>query len=300
MRTPQIVSAYRVGLALLLLTSTSVFGQIPNSGFERWIDAGTHLNPEGWWTINDSVASGGYYPVTRSMDHFPTDIGNYSIRLENNIAVFPNWNAMGITWTGDFSGNDNPVFPVPGHPTSLWGYYKFFPQNGDTMEIHIRLYRDFVDVGGGSFKTGETADAWTAFSLNISDYSEADSARIMISSCYDNDEPLPHGNSVLYIDNLNFDHPITTAAATVYANNQITVYPNPASQMLSVSVGNFMKEQLDLNIYSMLGQQVLSWHVSVDTAPIQLDIAGLTGGTYFIQAISDNKVVGYTKVNILR
>lgn len=283
---------------LFVLMAASVLGQIPNNGFERWIDVGTYLKPEGWWTINDSVPSGGFYPVTRSADHFPAEIGNYSIRLENNLSLFPSWNSMGIIWTGDFSGNDNPVFKVFDHPTSLWGYFKFFPQNGDTMEIHIRMYKNSEDIGGGSFKTAEWTEVWTPFSINLSDYTEVDSARIMISSCYDNDEPLPHGNSVLYMDNLSFDHLITTATSDVYTNNKITVYPNPANEALWIWVNDVPAEQLELYLYSTFGEQVLNRHFPGSTEPVILDISGLSGGTYFIHALADHRPIGYTKIII--
>lgn len=54
-------------LAILLfaMASSNGFGQIPNRGFESWMDAGTHLNPEGWRTTNDSVTSGNFFPVIR-------------------------------------------------------------------------------------------------------------------------------------------------------------------------------------------------------------------------------------------
>lgn len=293
--------AYRVlAILLFLFVEAHIFGQIPNKGFDRWIDMGTYLNPEGWWTINDSVASGGFHPVTRSTDHFPADVGDYSIRLENNIALLPNWNAMGITWTGDFSGNDNPVFPLPGHPKSLWGYYKFFPQNGDSMEIHIRIYKDGTDVGGGSFKTAETAATWTPFGINFSDYGEADSARIMISSCYDNDEPLPHGNSVLYMDNLNFDHLITVGTSDVAAESKISIYPNPASEHLSLQIGNNPGKQVELSVFNAFGQKVLSQNISNFTGPIILDLSKSPGGTYFIHAITDKQARYSTKVIIMR
>jgi len=284
-------------IVFLILLAGMATGQIPNSGFENWIDKGTHLNPAGWWTTNDSVISGDYYPVTPSVDHFPPEIGTYSMRMENHPALLPEWAAFGIAWTGDFNGNDHPVFPVTGHPTSLWGYYKFFPQNGDTMEIHIRIYDHGVEVCWGSFKTAEPAEAWTPFSMTFSEYLYGDSARIFISTCYDNDEPIPKGNSIMYLDNLSFDSLITTYVAEVPDSDEMVLYPNPASDYLIISLPPGSNSQmLDVEVIQSAGIPVQALHDVNYSGQMQLDISQFPAGIYYLRIIHDghmmqNKVV---------
>jgi hypothetical protein len=218
-----------------LLASQIVWGQIPNSGFEDWIESNGHLNPAGWWCANDSVQLGAAFPANRTSDHYPPNSGSYALRIENHLELLPSWSAFGIVWTGGLAGNDNPAFALQGHPVELYGYYKFLPLNGDTFEIHIRLYYEGIDVGGGQFKTAEMVNSWQPFSLDISDYETADSARVMILSCYNNDAPNPAGNSTLFIDNLSFDSLIVDGTDRLDATPHLTVYPNPATDYVSIS-----------------------------------------------------------------
>ncbi len=287
-------------IVILIMAAVNAFGQIPNNGFENWTNKGNYMIPDGWWTPNDSVKTGSFYPVTRSADHYPTAIGNYSIRLENNIGLLPDWDAFGLTWTGDFNGNNFPVFPVTNHPTSLWGYYKFFPQNNDTMELHIRLYKNGMDVSGGSFKTAVASAVWTAFSMNFSTYVDADSARIFISTCYDNDAPIPHGNSVLYIDNLSLDSLITVGIHEVNLDKEISVFPIPASNVLTIMLSEDIGNLTGLAVFNTFGQRIYAQVISQEQKLSALNVSQLAEGIYFIHLTLDNQVVCAKKIIIAR
>ncbi len=223
-------------IAIAISLYTQIFGQIPNAGFEDWTNEGNYMNPVGWWSPNDSVLVGNAFPVNRSTDHFPPNSGSYSIRIENHTELLPSWGAYGIIWTGGLSGNDFPVFPIQGHPITLYGYYKFLPLGIDTFEIHIRLYQNGQDIGGGQLKTAEMVNSWQPFSLDMSDYNAADSARIMILSCYNNDAPNPSGNSVLFIDNLSFDSLVVDGTEKISGAINVAVNPNPFNEQVSINV----------------------------------------------------------------
>jgi hypothetical protein len=151
-------------LVVLLAFQVNSNAQIPNAGFENWIEYGNGMKPVGWWSPNDSlIPSGSYFPITRSDDHYPQDIGSYSIRLENNTFLPSEWAQAGIIWPGGWSGNNYPSFPVSGHPVRLRGYYKFYPQNGDSMDIHFELYKSGTPVTSGGFYSALTAAEWATF-----------------------------------------------------------------------------------------------------------------------------------------
>lgn len=287
-----------LAISLFVMVSGICRTQIPNSGFENWSDSGNHLDPEGWWTTNYVVTSGTYFPVTRSIDHFPPDVGEYSLRMENNPGLLPDWSALGIAWTGDFEGNEKPVFPITGHPTSIWGYFKFFPENNDTFEIHIRLHKDGEDIGGGSFKTGNRVAEWTPFEIRIADYMEADSARILFSSCYDNDEPAPKGNSVLLIDNLSFDQLITGSFDRKQTQKRVSLYPNPARETLTVILAPLSGQMIELGIYDSYGQQHMTRKTANSSESIVFDVSGLQPGVYFVQSRLDGRIIDVSRVVI--
>lgn len=292
---------YILVILLFVFKTANTFGQIPNSGFENWTSMGSYLNPDGWWTTNDSIMTGSFFPVTKSTDHYPASVGSYSIRLENNMALLPSWGALGITWTGNINGGNNPVFPVIGHPISLWGYYKFFPQNNDSMDVHIRLYKNGVDISGGNYKTAVAAPSWTPFSMNFTTYVDADSARIFISTCYDNDAPIAHGNSVLYIDNLNFDSLIVAGISNLFGEeNKISIYPNPASEKLIINYAGNIGKQISCQIFNALGQNVFTQNISNDMRTSELDISQFSEGLYFIRLTTEQRKVYDKKIIITK
>jgi hypothetical protein len=281
MKTP-----FLIAVALLLGYQFAI-SQIPNAGFEDWIESNGYFNPAGWWCANDSVQAGAAYPANRTSDHFPPNSGSYAIRIENNIELLPSWAALGIIWTGGLAGNDNPVFALQGHPVELYGYYKFLPLNGDTFEIHIRLYNGGIDVGGGQFKTAEMTNSWQPFSIDISDYETADSARIMILACYNNDAPNPAGNSTLFIDNLSFDSLVIDGTIWQKETAQLTVWPNPATNFISIAVKQNSEESLCL-ISDLQGREVM--RVRLLGSETKINTSALPAGPYLVRIVSANAV----------
>jgi len=71
----------------------------------------------------------------------------------------------------------------------------------------------------------------------------------------------------------------------VNLNNLISVFPNPATGMITVDTGSELAE--NLMIYTVLGKVVRE----VKPAAHQLDISDLTGGLYFLRLTFDRKVV---------
>jgi hypothetical protein len=224
---------YSIVLAGIISTaigtvSSTANAQITNSGFENWTTAGSYEDPTGWATVNSS-STGPFYAITKSSDHYPATVGNYSVRMENNTA-FPNDVGRGVIMTGTFSAPDAPVFPVTGHPTSLTGYYRFAPLNGDTMFIIVHLFNKGVEVTGGIFTSAASVSSWTPFTIPFTDsYASVDSGRMIIAAYYANGpNSVPRGNSVLYVDNLNFDNLISTV------KDRYSRCPNPGSGIVNL------------------------------------------------------------------
>ena len=178
------------------------------------------------------------------------------------------------------------------------GFYKFFPENNDTFEIHIRLHKDGEDIGGGSVKTGNRVAEWTPFEIRISEYVEADSGRILFSSCYDNDEPTPKGNSVLLIDNLSFDQLITGSFDRIKAQKRVSLYPNPAKESLTVILAPLSGQMIEFGIYDSYGQQHMTRKTANSSESIVFDVSGLQPGVYFVQTRLDDRIIDVSRVVI--
>lgn len=286
---------------IFIASAIKTQAQIPNNGFEHWTVSGSCLQPEGWAGINDWLGlTENCYSMSRSEDHYPETLGNYSIKIENRIELLPDPGAAGLVWTGDSTGHgtDDPAFPITGHPTTLCGYFKFLPQNGDTMDIHFSFYKNGIQVTGGKFQESATVTGWSPFVIPVSNpvYPDADSARIMISS-FNADNASFYGNSVLYIDNLSFDHLIASPVQEAPAHNSFfKLYPNPVTNKSVLNIDKTIREDLVFEIYNIAGVMVRSGILKQSCQ--QINTRDLTKGIYMVVVKSKN-ITGIQKLIIL-
>ena len=273
---------FTIVVTVLIAITIKTNAQIPNSGFEDWTTVGNCMKPNGWYTTNDfSDTTGSYFGITRSADHYPTSVGNYSIRIQNKPSLLPDFAGLGVAMPGeDMSAGDNPSFPIVGHPTSLNGYYKFLPENGDTMRIYIQLYNNGVSVFSVRLEDSVTVSDWQPFTINFPVYTNADSARIFLAS-FNADAFNAHGNSVLYVDNLSFDTLIATSVSELdRVKTSYRLYPNPASDIVTLNIDNTNNADLILNIYNVIGKLVSSETLRQNQR--QINIGYLSNGIYMV------------------
>lgn len=263
-------------LTVLIAMAITSNAQIPNNGFENWATVNSYDSLSYWGSTN-YLSAGSFYAVTKSIDHYPATVGNYSIRIENNTALLPNLSGYGIALTGAFGAGKNPVFPIIGHPTSLTGYYKYAPQNGDTMTIDIRLFLNGVEIFKESFYQGDLTLNWTSFNITFPTYANADSAYIAMSPTLMENLQKIHGNSVLYVDNLNFDNLISSVPEQSVKNTLFNLYPNPASDSFYIGLNG---KNTSVSIYNLNGMLVQSGSVSNKDF---VNISTLPQGMYIVK-----------------
>ena len=288
-------------LLIIIVCATEIRAQIPNNGFEVWDASGNCLQPSGWACINDWLGdTQNCYSMSRSGDHFPVSVGSYSIKIENTPSIFPDLGAAGLVWTGDSTGfgTDQPAFRIIGHPASLRGYYKFLPENGDTMDIHFAFYKNGVEITSGRFSQSTITADWKSFNIPVSspDYPEADSARIMIGS-FNSENPVVYGNSILYIDNLSFDNLIGSVGETVSGNEFFSLYPNPAKDIIHFGVNERLNDDIQVDIFTLTGVKIKSEIMKQMQSDI--NIADLCPGVYFI-VLRNTKISGTRKLIVIQ
>lgn len=275
----------------LALLTTSIFAQIPNNGFENWVTLGNGEDPAGWHTTNLFDTTGTYFPIIKSTDHYPVSAGNFSMSMQNNISLLPAFNAYGIAMTTRLDGSDRPLFPITGHPDSLYGYYKFTSVNSDTMNINVYLYNNSVEIVGAHFIASQSTSGWTSFKLPIPAYVNADSARITIMSC-NLEGAGAQGNSVLYVDNLSFDSLIVAGTEDPILAGYRSVYPNPAKNEITVEE-RMIDSQSNVFISNISGQ--LLQENKLINNKTTIDISNLGSGIYILK-LQNEKTVGVFKV----
>jgi hypothetical protein len=261
-------------------TGTSL--NIPNQDFEAW------HNEESVKLANWNYSGREFTPVdtigwiaARSTTDAVSN--KYAVRLKTT--CFQNGTIAGNLNSGN---NKTEKFPVSMRHQMLTGYYKFFPQNNDTMTAHIKMYRNGNIVGAGNFTQINTISTYTPFTIDISYFSPDDPDSAIIDfMCFKN---YPFGNSELYLDILNFDGFLDIGVlmsspytAPISEETYFIVYPNPFSDQATVSFSVNKDEDVLVRLFDLSGKQIsvlADGHFTQGEHKIDLSAAGLGKGFY--------------------
>jgi hypothetical protein len=291
----------KAGLCLLwVFFAVTMLAQtpVPNGDFENWTSYGSYENPTGWDTPNEAIQIGiplGTKVVTKSTDH---ESGTYSARLESKHLTFPTVTVPGALTLGHFTLDifaqtftvDGGV-PITDLPTHLKGFYKYYPQGGDSCAIGIGLtkwnngVRD--SVGVGSFSTLNTVNVWTPFSawINYMLTEQPDTFNIIAISSADS---MPTTGTVLFVDNLYLDYTVGINPRDPAAG--IDIYQDRELKQILVYFDLPVAEATETRFYNMTGQVVNSTPVkNIDKDRLIFSYQGLSSGIYILEILHGGK-----------
>lgn len=260
-------------------TNTSVV--VPNGGFESWFIISDE-EPNAWFTSNTSYLTNIPLPVTKTTDKYA---GSFAARIEN--VNTPNGIGMGYLLSGPQGQNGVlPGFPVSERNSAFNGYYKFLPQNNDTLTIGIIMFELGVQIGGGFFQNFATVNSYTAFNTTINyngGYTGTpDSATIILLPFQGGS--IPHGNSVLYVDSLTISPALPVSVPELKAE-QITIsnYPNPFSNSTLINYSIPEKDKVCIKLVDITGREVAFLFTGDQTSgthSFKYDSGNLDNGMY--------------------
>jgi hypothetical protein len=98
---------------------------------------------------------------------------------------------------------------------------------------------------------------------------------------------------------------VSTYASTTNINNalnsqiELSIYPNPASEFIAVQLSNLSKQNVNIQLYDMLGKEIQSTVIYQGSTIAYFDTRTLYNGQYLIKTISNENVITKT-VTILR
>lgn len=307
---------FTIILTVLIVAAITTNAQttIPNYGFESWSTYNGIIEvPDNWHveTITSSVTDLNgthiYDVVSSASQTTDSYAGNYAIALSNKLSFidyFGNtYSLWGKTFTLPPDGslqNLKSAFPVSARHTTLNGYYKFTPANGDSCQFIVLLYKSgYVNsvnpqsgnmIGYGSL-CKSTSSSYTPFTVTINYFDSTtipDSASIALSAFKQVDfntmtsSGSPLGNSVLYVDNISFDGFIPTEINTLTnTDKKINIFPNPASDVFTLNIDNTINADFTLNIYKITGELVRSEILRQNQQKI--NISDLSNGIYMVE-----------------
>ena len=248
--------------AFLTLNFVIGFGQnIPNPGFEAWINYGNYEDPKNWQSPNWATSGLGVFTVSKSTD---TYAGNYSVRMESKNILGGQFKVPGTVTLGEFEIdiiNQTAIIvggiPFTHRPDKLTGFYKYYPGQGDFMQAFVFFYKRNPGtglrdtIGTGYYSHADTVDVWSPFEAEIiyNSTEEPDSMNIIIMA---SDIFSAVQGSTLLVDSLMFDYS-TGVEEAVIPDEQVVVFPNPCNRQISFEIQSGWENTL-LNIYSSSGQ----------------------------------------------
>lgn len=262
-----------ISLLSLFFVLTQAYSQIPNKNFETWSN-GADNPPNGW--IDHGSPFLGFHPASQSTDKY---LGNYAVKIETKISGSDT--AKGVISTirpGNKEGF-GPSFPVNSRVLNLKGYYKYYPQNGDSAMIIVFLTKTgYVGTWGNMLGWGHdllgAASTYTPFSIGYLDsanfiYMAAgtpDSGYLEISTFKqfsESSENLkPRGNSLMYVDALNFDSYLSgSIKETLIITENFKLYPNVISKgIINVEFETKTTDYTTIRIFDLNGKEVKSFY----------------------------------------
>ena len=280
---------------IVIAVSSDVGAQsIPNGQFENWSNANGYNTPDNWGTLNDMTATSGIYTATKG-----TSSGNSYLKLTSQNAA-----GMGVMPGIAVSGSLEQVsltpvsgFPFAMRPVSLKGKYQYMGNSSNDVG-YIKAYltkwnasmnmRD--TIGYVSQNLNGMAMSWANFTIPfvyaLPDI--PDSCIIVLSASGEN----PEAGSYLFVDNLDFF--MGTAGIGDQATaNQISIFPNPITEMFQVDVSGIVEQIRHFQIMDINGKVMLS-RTSNGQSIQTFSVAALPKGLYVLNIYTSGGVISKT------
>ena len=258
-----------------LFISSSLIAQIPNAGFESWVNN----DPEGWTTIFEFFGDA----VTQTSE---SHSGSSAAKMQ----------------IIDYFGSALPPvlvseqFAVSERFGSLTGYFKFVPIDANqAFTVVILMSKGANYIGGGSVDTYQASSSYSQFVVPIQYYSVEipDSAYIQIAVSDSSGTGTGGIGAFAIVDDLSLGGP------TGVDENQLTInsfglkqnYPNPFNPSTTISFSIPTEEFVNLKVFNVLGQEVatlVNEEKQAGSHSVPFDASTLSSGIYFYKISAES------------
>lgn len=274
--------------------SASAFAQIPNNGFENWTAVGTYSVPDGWGTMNNTTALAGIYTATKATPGSP---GASYLKLTSK-TVGPGV-VNGIAVSGKLDSTTMlPIsgFPFISQPLSFTGKWQHMIYGSSQGSISVTLtkwnsgtnQREVIAIANQTLSG--MAMSWANFTINFNYLSSIapDSCTIVLKASGAN----PTNNDYLWVDNLAFSGSVTGINNIETYVSNISVYPNPSIENITVELNIKKTSDIKLQLVDMLGKSVKSINTTEAQGAYKtiINTTGLSKGTYFLKVVANEYV----------
>jgi hypothetical protein len=264
-------------------TSFLAAQQIENASFEEWEDAGTvQEEPVNWSSLKttDNTLVNSKAPVVwQRSDDAHTGLSSVKLLNTETLGIIATGLVTNGRVHGTFVTTEGYVYTVPEdekwhtsftyRPDSLVGWFKFYPQPGDscvvTCVVHVgegTLPEGDTQenmVGKAEFKSnGETVEEWTRFSVPFNYYNSNNPEYILITLNGGNKLNSTADSYALY-DDLELIYNNSSIDETAIETDAIYVYDKVIH--LEKLDDNELKGAV-LNVFNLNGQKIVETEVT--------------------------------------
>lgn len=276
----------------IVLNCSLTIGQnaIPNPGFEDWSVYGGLFNsyedPDGWGTSNSVTTTFQFQTATKATSPQFVRSGDYALRLETHYIGILDLVAPGGVATSELEIDiaTQSVVPTTGvpfnlRPTSLEGWYQYYPAADDSARVAMLLRRWNDDtqerdtIAIALFETIELADEYTQFIAPFEYQSDLDPDTMLLGILCGKVEDAPEG-TVMYVDELGLNYDVTHVPVAEIA--EIGIYPNPSSGGLWFENNGYME------LCVINAQDAFVRTLSLAAGITQVDLGDLAPGIYLL------------------
>jgi hypothetical protein len=218
------------------------------------------------------------------------------VRITNQPNIFGE-GAFGYVILGnpelDFCSDESLILSQGQVVTTINGYYKYTAGNPSEMATTYLYYSTVNDMGDcdstyDQYNYWPAVADWTPFTIVvpnaivaewIANQQAPDYLSIGFVSTMVSNETEPNGDpgSVLLVDDINVEY--TTVGLNDVASKNVSVYPNPASNRLTIQWSSLSQKQVD--IVDAFGKIALA--TSTNGNNITLDTSSLSNGVYTLR-----------------
>ena len=226
--------------------------------------------------------------------------GSYSARVRSQ--QFTTYFIPGFLGTGDIDIQNQTLYlgrPYVSRPDSFSVWYLYAPVADDSAKFEViftkydALNQQTNVIGHGSqvVLNATTGTNWqnVKFAIDWTSTDAPDTVQIIAAASggYNLSDFLQSSGEVgsqLWVDDINLwsGH---IGIENEYINLNVNIYPNPATDFVTISTGN-LPSDMNITLFDVNGKQISSKNMNSNN--YQLDVTGLATGVYAI-SITDSK-----------
>lgn len=266
------------------ITFTNSAEQVANNNMENWTPVDL-TEPDGWGTTNLASAVLGAAPSVREIQG---NTGSAAQIEVVDLGLFGDTDTFGFMANNfDFFAGGEPGSPYADQPEKFTFNYRYAPQGNDQAIVYVVFSKwDPIDQDRDSINGGivylSAAANWTAEEITFDWTGKPmpDTISVIIGAGDFFAETAVPG-SLLDIDDLALAFP-TGETVLLFEEKPIRLFPNPASQKITIQVGSIVGPNAQLQVFDVLGRQVYQTQLG-DRQQDIISLQGWATGTYLYE-----------------